>query len=102
MVSAGNDGDTGQMSYPACLSTIVSVAATSRAGVVASYTNISQTTDLFAPGGELDGDCVISSVPTNDFGAKCGTSMAAPHVAGAVADLRQLFPKRPPAASRTR
>ncbi|MBY6243812.1 S8 family serine peptidase [Methylosinus sp. Sm6] len=92
VVSAGNDGETGRMSFPACLSSIVSVAATSRAGVVASYTNISPTTDLFAPGGELGGDCVISSVPTNAFDAKCGTSMAAPHVAGAVATLRQLFP----------
>jgi serine protease len=93
VVSAGNDGETGEMSFPGCLSTIVSVAATSRAGVVASYTNISPSTDLFAPGGEVGGDCVISSVPTNSFGGKCGTSMAAPHVAGAIADLRQLFPK---------
>lgn len=91
VVSAGNDSKTGEMSFPSCLSTIVSVAATSRTGVVSSYTNISPSTDLFAPGGEF-GACVISSVPTNTFGAKCGTSMAAPHVAGAAAALKKLFP----------
>ncbi|MBY6243811.1 S8 family serine peptidase [Methylosinus sp. Sm6] len=91
-VSAGNDGERAKTSFPGCLSTIVSVAATSRKGVVASYTNINQSTDLFAPGGEFD-DCVVSSVPTSAFGAKCGTSMAAPHVAGAIATLKQLNPK---------
>jgi serine protease len=91
VVSAGNESKLGEMGFPACLSTIVSVAATSRTGVVASYTNISPSTDLFAPGGE-QGECVVSSVPTNAFGAKCGTSMASPHVAGAVAALKQLNP----------
>jgi hypothetical protein len=91
VVSAGNDSKRGEMSFPSCLSTIVSVAATSRAGVVSSYTNISPSTDLFAPGGEF-GSCVISSVPTNAFGDKCGTSMAAPHVAGAAAALKKLVP----------
>jgi subtilisin family serine protease len=91
-VSAGNDSETAAMSYPACVSSIISVAATSRSGVVASYTNISPSTDVFAPGGETGGDCVVSSVPTNAFDALCGTSMAAPHVAGAIAVLKQKVP----------
>ncbi len=91
-VSAGNDYSSSSMGYPACLSSMLSVAATSRAGVVASYTSISATTDLFAPGGELGGDCVVSSIPTNTFAAMCGTSMAAPHVAGAIAVLKQKVP----------
>jgi len=92
-VSAGNDYFTGSMGFPACLSSIVSVASTNRAGTaIASYSNISPTTDIFAPGGELGTDCVVSSVPTSTFGSKCGTSMASPHVAGAIAVLKQLAP----------
>lgn len=92
VVSAGNSYTTGAMSYPACLSSFVSVAATDRSGRVASYTSISPTTDLFAPGGEFGGDCVMSSVPQHAYAALCGTSMAAPHVAGAIAVLRQKAP----------
>jgi serine protease len=91
VVSAGNAGHSNGIGFPACISTLVSVAATSRTGVVASYTDINRHTDLFAPGGEI-GECVISSVPTNAFDAFCGTSMAAPHVAGAAAVLKQVKP----------
>ena len=91
-VSAGNSSSRSAMSYPACISSIVSVAATSRTGVVASYTNISPSTDLFAPGGDFSTGCVVSSVPTNSFAAFCGTSMASPMVAGAIAAIRELVP----------
>jgi len=91
VVSSGNSSNTNGVSFPACISSIVSVAATSRAGVVSSYTDISRTTDFFAPGGEI-GNCVVSSVQSNAFGAICGTSMAAPHVAGAAAVLKQIRP----------
>jgi hypothetical protein len=90
-VSAGNNGTRTAMSFPACVSSIISVASTSRTGVISSFTDISPTTDLLAPGGEF-GACVNSSVRGNTFGAFCGTSMAAPHVAGAVAALRQRVP----------
>lgn len=92
VVSAGNGGNRGAMGFPACLAEVVSVAATGKTGVVSSYTDLSRTTDLFAPGGEM-GACIVSSIAGNRYGAMCGTSMAAPHVAGAIAALKSRVPQ---------
>lgn len=48
---------------------------------------MSAAVDLLAPGSS-----VVSSVTGNAMGSKGGTSMAAPHVAGAFAVIRQHFP----------
>jgi subtilisin family serine protease len=93
VVAAGNDGSVSQMSSPACISSAVSVGATNKQGLIASYSNANGYTTLFAPGGDFDSlGCVTSSVPGSTYAAMCGTSMAAPHVAGAISLLRQAKP----------
>jgi hypothetical protein len=95
VISAGNDGMTGWMGAPACISTAVSVASSCDASgpycsgtdAIAAYSNINELTSLVAPG-----SLITSSIPGNLVVGKHGTSMAAPHVAGAWAVLKQWQP----------
>ena len=67
---------------------VVAVAAIDSAGALASFSQYGATTvDLGAPGVDI-----ISSVPTNSYASYAGTSMATPHVTGAVALCASINP----------
>ncbi|MEU4231619.1 S8 family serine peptidase [Nonomuraea sp. NPDC026600] len=87
VIAAGNNGFTDAISAPACVSSAVAVGSTTNEDTVSSFSNRGPLLDLFAPGSD-----VISSVPGDGYRSMSGTSMAAPHVAGALAVLRQAFP----------
>lgn len=114
VASAGNssaDLDAAQY-YPACFDTtpvagydaIVSVAASTRQGAKSSFSNYGRhSVDLGAPGGERvnvndsslhDPELeIVSTVPPSSYGYKRGTSMAAPHVTGAIALYAAVYPQ---------
>ena len=95
VISAGNNGWRDSVGAPGCITSAITVGATTDSDTVASYSNVSNLVDLFAPGGRGNGDGgtrINSSISPNGFGEKSGTSMAAPHVAGAFAVIRSLAP----------
>lgn len=85
--SAGNDGNAGGVGYPACISSVISVGSTDKNDSVSGFSNSHANLDIFAPGASI-----LSSVQGAAYQNYWGTSMAAPHVAGAWALYKQKFP----------
>lgn len=87
VIASGNDGSTSSISLPACISTAISVGATDKADVVASYSNSALFLNLLSPGSSI-----TSSYPAGLYATASGTSMATPHVAGAWAVIKSAKP----------
>jgi subtilisin family serine protease len=88
VASAGNEGLNGLINAPACVAAAVAVGASTDALAVASYSNVSSAVDLMAPGNSVR----AASGQGSGLVTRQGTSMAAPHVAGAFALIRAALP----------
>ena len=93
VICSGNFAFTNALTAPACISTAISVGATDDGSLgttldaVSNFSDSSPLLHLLAPGRWIN-----SSIPDNLFSNYSGTSMAAPHVVGALAILKQRKP----------
>lgn len=97
VIASGNNGYTDSLGSPACISTAISVGSvddgssfdgvSTTADQVSFFSNSASFLSLLAPG-----RWITSSVPGGGFKTFPGTSMAAPHVAGAWAVLKSKAP----------
>jgi subtilisin family serine protease len=94
-VSAGNSSADACGGSPARVPAAITVGASTSADARASFSNWGSCLDVFAPGQSITSSLAGSD---NQIGQMSGTSMAAPHVAGAAALYLQTNSGATPAA----
>ncbi|WP_440055138.1 S8 family peptidase [Pseudoalteromonas sp. T1lg65] len=107
VIAAGNDNDNSANYNPGNCNGIINVAAIGRDGDRAYYSNYGTNIDVAAPGGAQgyanDPEGILSThnsgsdAPVSDtYHYSQGTSMAAPHVAGIAALIKEAKPSATP------
>ncbi|HHP7238854.1 S8 family serine peptidase [Longibacter sp.] len=94
VTSAGNSNSSADY-YPGFYEGSFNVSSTEDTDTKSSFSNYGEHVDVAAPGGQFGIDGVISTLHTSQlggYGSFSGTSMAAPHIAGAAGLIASEMP----------
>jgi major intracellular serine protease len=90
--AAGNEGDgqdsSDEFSYPASYNEVISVGAINLYRRSSEFSNSNNEVDLVAPGEEI-----LSTYLNRSYAKLTGTSMATPHISGALALIKDIANK---------
>lgn len=86
VIASGNDGETNAILGPACIKNATRVGSTTKSDLISSFSNRWALDMLVAPGSGINSTKINGGYISMD-----GTSMATPHVAGAIAIINQYL-----------
>lgn len=95
VVAAGNDNIYASKTSPAGLSNVLTVGSINSQKEISTFSNYGDAVDIYAPGGDKTrlNEFIWSTVTSNRYEGKRGTSMAAPFVTGVLANVKSAYPQ---------